>query len=341
MQALRLEKRGEAMEVLAKTYRGELVDLVSWGTIVVVDSDGSIVYERGDAGESAYPRSSAKLMQAMGGFSLGSLEKFSFTPEEVATICASHSAEDFHLKAVRSILAKIGLEERYLQCGAHYPYKLDVKEKMERENEKATAIHNNCSGKHAGMLASAVLLGEDPATYLDLRSGAQQAILDVMARLCEIKKEDIKIGIDGCSAPVHSMPIRNFAYGMARMTDRKNMPSDLAPYAELILNSMHAHAKYSSGSDRLDCYLMNRANERIVAKSGANGYYLVCFPERRQALVVKCYQSEGIYRDRLVIEYLKKAGIIEKKDYAFFDECFDPKIYNHKKTVVGEIRCEL
>ncbi len=333
--------KGLFMDVLARTYRGEIEDLITYGTIVLVDSSGKVIYEKGDGSEYAYPRSSAKLMQALTTISMGAAEKFNFTGKEISQICASHSGEDFHIDCVRGILEKIGLDESYLQCGAHYPYKEECKLKMQKNDEEPLFIHNNCSGKHAGMLAGAVLMGADLKTYTEPSHPIQIKITEMISELCEIKKEDIKIGIDGCSVPVHAMPIRNFAYGMARFSDYDNLPENLRKPAELVINSIHENPVYASGSDRLDYYLMDKASEKIIVKSGANGYFAGCLPERKQGFAIKTYQSEAKYKNRILIGFLKKLGIINEEDYDFFDNRFDKNIYNHRKKLVGEIICEL
>ena len=149
------------MEVLVNTYRGGLVDLITTGSIAVVDSNGKLLYSAGDPYEVAYARSSAKLMQAVVPVIYGAVDEYKIDDKEIAQICASHSGEDFHVEAVRSILEKVGLNEDYLQCGEHYPFKEDVAQVMKEKGEKALNIHNNCSGKHAGMLATVKYLNED------------------------------------------------------------------------------------------------------------------------------------------------------------------------------------
>ncbi len=329
------------MEILATTYRGEVEDLFTYGTIVLVDSKGNVIYEKGDSSEYAYPRSSAKLMQAMATIAMGTADKFDLTGQEISQICASHSGEQIHIDCVRGILKKIGLDESYLQCGTHYPFKEEVKSEMVKNDIKPTAIHNNCSGKHSGMLAGAILMGEDVKRYTDPTNKVQVAITEMICELCQIKKEEIKMGVDGCSVPVHALRIKDFAYGMARMADYQNLPDNLQKPAQLILDSIYENPLYASGSDRLDFHIMDKANEKIIVKSGANGYFVACLPERKQALVIKTYQAESKYKERILVEFMKKLGIINERDYEFFDKTYDYRIYNHRKMIVGEIKCDV
>ncbi len=334
-------KKGFYMEILATTYRGDVKDLFTYGTLVLMDSSGNKIYEKGDGKEYAYPRSSAKFMQAMVPVSLGVAEKYNFTDAEISQICASHSGEEIHIKTVRGILEKIGLDESYLQCGVHYPIKEDVTNNMIRNDIPATEIHNNCSGKHSGMLAAALMLGERTDNYWQPENEVQKRITTMISRICEIPEDEIKMSIDGCSVPVHSLPIEKFAYGMARVGDYKSLPEDLQIPAKRVVDAMYNEPIYASGSDRIDYHIMDRATEKIVVKSGANGYFCGALPERKQGFALKCYQAASIYKNRVLIDFLKKLGVIAEKDYEFFDTLEDNKVYNHRKMIVGRIETNL
>ncbi len=326
------------MEVLATTYRGEVEDLFTHGTIVLMDSDGKKIYEKGDGSEVAFPRSSAKLMQAMVPMSLGAAEKYDLSDVEISQICASHSGEECHIKTVTGLLSKIGLDESALRCGAHYPYKESVAKEMKKQGIEARQIHNNCSGKHSGMLMADVILGEDTETYFKPENEVQKRILEMIANICEYPKEKIKVSVDGCGVPVHALPVGVFAYGMARLGDYEKLPKELQEPAKKIVDSIFAQPVYTSGSDRIDYYIMSKSPEKIIIKSGANGYFAGCLPERKQGFAIKCYDSQNIYKNRVLIAFMKKLGIIQEKDYEFFDTVVaDNKIYNHKKEIVGRI----
>jgi L-asparaginase II len=123
--------------------------------------------------------------------------------QEIAVMAASHTGEPFHLEAVASILAKIGLDESALQCGAHLPYNEAAAQALLRSGALPTALHNNCSGKHAGILALCRVLGSDTARYMSPENPAQVAILDFCARLCDDDASTWSPAIDGCGIPVY------------------------------------------------------------------------------------------------------------------------------------------
>ena len=148
------------MALIAKKYHGDIVDLHYYGHIAVVDAGGKILWKLGDPNRVVYSRSAAKPMQAIPLVESGAVDEYGITEKELAVMCASHNAEDFHTEAVLSILKKAGLNESYLQCGTHYPLAAYMENKFKAEGIAPTPIHNNCSGKHSSMLIAAKIQGE-------------------------------------------------------------------------------------------------------------------------------------------------------------------------------------
>ena len=322
-------------EVLVNTYRGELVDLVTTGSIAVVDSNGKLLYSAGDPYKVAYSRSSAKLMQAMVPVSCGATDYFKFTEQEIAQICASHSGEQTHIDTVRSILKKIGLDESYLQCGPHYPFKKEVTEEMKLKGEKPLDVHNNCSGKHSGMLTTVKYLNEDLKTYYKVEHPHQKRITNMIADLCDYDAEKIIIGLDGCGVPVHALPLNKFAYGMARMCKPDTLPEKYQEAATKIINAVMKHPVNVSGSDRIDYKLMQKYPNKLVVKSGANGYFGGGIPEKGIGFAIKTNDGISTMRNAVLIELLYQIGVIPEEDLPYFEEEHKIKVYNHKKELAG------
>lgn len=323
--------------LLLKTYRGKIEDLYTFGSIVVVDRYGKIVFSKGNTDEISFPRSSAKLMQAMVPLSLGAVNKFNLSSKEVAQICASHSGEDFHIKTVSQILEKIGLDETYLKCGAHYPFKKEVTERMIKNNEKPKDIHNNCSGKHTGMLMSAIILNESLDDYYKIDHPVQQLIIKMITEICEFDISKDYISVDGCGVPVHAIPLYNFAYGMAKLADYENLPENLSNSAKEIIEDISENSKYTSGSDRIDHLLIERHKGELIVKSGANGYFGGLLPDKKYGFAIKTYDGISETRNVILIHLLKKLGVIKKEEYDYYDKIADKTIRNHRKEKVGEI----
>lgn len=322
------------MDILAETYRGNIVDLITYGTISVVNSEGELLYSIGDPNEIAFARSSAKLIQAMVPIYYGLDEEYNFSQENIAQICGSHSGEDIHISNTRTILEKIGLDESYLKCGAHYPFKEEIVNRMKENNEEPLDIHNNCSGKHGGMLTTTKYFKDSLKDYYETDHPTQLKILEMISKVCDYPMNKIRIGIDGCGVPVHALPIYNFAYGMARMSD----PNKLGEYGEAatkITNTMVNYPVNASGSDRIDYRIISKYPGKIVVKSGANGYYAGYLPNKGIGFALKTYDGSTDIRNLIVIELLKQLDIILKEDEEYFDSLYKIDILNHRKEKVG------
>ncbi len=322
------------MELLVKKYRGEVEDILGYGIIAVVDSEGNTIYSKGDTSTVVFGRSGSKLMQAMAPLALGAEEKYGITEKEIAQICASHSGEDIHVEAVKGILEKIGLDESYLKCGAHYPFNPEANKKLREVGEEPRNIHNNCSGKHAGMLTATKILGEPFENYYKKGNKLQNKINDIISTVCNFKLTDHYIAIDGCGVPVHSMPIKHFAYGYARMADADKL-GDLAPHAKKIFTSIAKFPEYTSGTERLEYKILNKYPNKLVIKSGAGGFLGGIIPERKLGIAIKAIDGNSNHRDLILVELLKKLDIIPPEDYAYFDEIVSKDIKNHRGEVVG------
>lgn len=326
------------MEKLLKTTRGNFDDLYTFGTIAVVDKNGKVVDSWGDINEVAFPRSSAKLIQALSPLTLGAKETFILEKKEISQMCASHSGEDFHIETVHKMLEKAGLDESYLKCGPHYPFSEKVTLGMKRRGEEPRDIHNNCSGKHTGMLMAAKLLNASLNDYYKLHHPCQLRIRDILSDFCSYDITDEYSSIDGCGVPVHAIPIYNFAYAMAKFADYENLESLYQESAKDIIRSITKYPEYMSGTDRVENYLIKKYPGKILVKSGCNGYFAGMDLERKFGFAIKTYDGIVETRDLILIELLKKLGIIEKKDYEYFDMLFNKEVKNHRGEVVGEIK---
>src|ERR1017187_3713959 len=147
--------------ILVQRYRGEVLESFHRGVICMLDADNKVIFSVGDIQQVCFPRSALKLFQILPLLESGAVEKFGFTPEEIAIMCGSHNGESEHLRAVNSILSKIGLDKKKLQCGPQYPTLNEDKNAMIKKGIQPEDIHNNCSGKHSGFLAYCVFYGLD------------------------------------------------------------------------------------------------------------------------------------------------------------------------------------
>lgn len=257
--------------------RGGLIESHHRGRISVCDAGGKVLDSTGDPEAYAYARSSAKPFQALPLVLSGAADALGLTWEEIAVACSSHNAEERHLEAVRSILAKSGLDEGHLQSGPHPPMYPPAAEELVRRGEKPSSIHGNCSGKHAGMLAVCAHEGWDPAGYRHPDHPLQRRILDLVAGVCGLEPDEVLLGGDGCGVPSFAMPLRSLATGFARMATGEGLPREVADAARRVRDAMREYPFMVAGTGRFDTVVMGAEN--VLAKSGAEGVFAAGSPD--------------------------------------------------------------
>ena len=262
---------------LAAVLRGGLVESVHRGRVAYCDPSGQILEAIGDPNGYVHARSSAKPFQALPLVLSGAADAFGLDDEELAVACASHNAEEPHLAAVRSLLRKAGLTEDDLQNGAHPPFHAPEAAKLARSGEAPRAIHGNCSGKHAGMLAVCVHEGWDPATYRKPGHPLQRRILEIVAEMCGIEEDEVLMAGDNCGVPTFALPLKSLAVGFARLAAGEELNDGLAEAAVRLRDAMRSRPFMVAGTDRLDTELMRRTP--LVSKIGAEAVLAAGSPD--------------------------------------------------------------
>ncbi len=252
-------------------FRNGVTESLHYAAVAVVQSDGSLLYSLGDPDSVTFLRSSAKPFQALPIIESGAFDHFGFGPRELAVMCASHNGQPYHVECVQGILDRIGKSIDDLRCGVHPPLYAPSAQALAEAGQAPSAIHNNCSGKHAGMLALSVYLGADDRDYLDPAHPVQQLNKQSLADLAGVDPEDIPIAVDGCGVPTFALPLRLAARAFARLMD----PFDLEPQRvraiERVVDAMREYPELVAGDDRLDTWLMQAA-PNLVTKGGAEAF---------------------------------------------------------------------
>ena len=331
---------------LVEVRRGAITESRHRGHVVVVEPDGKIVAYAGSPQDVTYLRSSAKPLQALPLLISGAAEHFGFTDQEVALACASHSGEPFHTEIVASMLRKIGLTPDALKCGTHEPFSPEVSRELRARGEQPNVLQNNCSGKHAGMLALALHLNAPTANYDAAENPIQLAIGRVVAQFSDVPLEDIAIAVDGCGVPVFGITVKAMALAYARLVSPPHgFQKSTREACQRIVRVMTAYPELIGGStERLDTEIMRAAKDRVISKVGAEGVYtagVVPCEEWPKGLGLALKIEDGDdhrARPTVVIESLRKLGILHDESleavsrYAFFP------VRNRNQEVVGEIR---
>lgn len=327
-------------QLLANVIRGETVESVYSGHLSIIDGEGNPVASLGDPSTVTYFRSSAKAFQAIPFITSGAADAFGFTEDEIALAVASHSGEPMHIAIAARMLTKAGFTEADLQCGAHLPFSEAESHRMLAAGEKPTQLHNNCSGKHAAMLAFAKHIGADIATYLSPDNRIQKRISGCVADFAEVPEEAIATGVDGCAAPIFALPVAAMAKSFINLLRPARFPEQTQLACRRIVDAMMSFPELIGGSTRLDTMLMNAAPARIISKVGADGVWLCgVLPCEKwpTGLGIAFKVADGDdYRARPVvaIDILRQLGVLSKTD---LPELSPMPVRSRRGEVVGSI----
>jgi len=331
-------------KVLAKVIRGGTVESAHRGHLIVLDGRGESVTAVGDPNAVTFFRSAAKPFQALPCMTSGAADAFGFSDEEIALACASHSGEPRHVRIAALMLERIGLNEAHLHCGAHLPFSEKESERMLRAGEYATQLHNNCSGKHAAMLALAKHIEADINTYELIENPVQQMILHAVADLCEIPHGKVKLGIDGCVVPNFAMPLSAMARGFANLIRPEAFDEKTQRACARIVAAFTTFPELIGGSDRLDTMLMHAAPGRIISKVGADGVWLCgVLPSDQHptglAIALKIEDGDDRRaRPVAAVAILKQLGILPADALS---ELSPMPLKNRRGDLVGDVIAEI
>jgi len=335
-----------AYQPVVHVGRGRVVESLHSGAAVVVDASGNVKAWMGDPDVVTYSRSSAKPFQAVQLIESGGKEFFGLSLEEIAITCASHSGTDRHAAVLRGYQEKIGISEEDLLCGSHPPLDRVTAERLTREEISPTPIRHNCSGKHTGMMALAKLKGFPISDYINIDHPVQQLILTAFAEICGCPRDQIRIGIDGCSVPVYATPMRYFARAYARLVDPDGFTPERAEALRIIGSAMTTHPFLVAGPERFDTALMEAAGDRLVCKGGAEGFQGVGIkPDALYAgspalgIAVKIADGDTGHRATaaVVVELLRQIGVLTDLEALKIFPEEKRKIRNSRGLTVGEL----
>lgn len=324
-------------EPFVAVERGGLVESVHNVAACAVDRHGKTVFALGEIDVPVLLRSTAKPFIAAAAVREGVVERFGLEPHEIAIMAASHNGEPFHADAVRSILRKIGRPEEALLCGPHPPYDERAATALRQSGEAFSCVHNNCSGKHAGILALSALLGANEAGYLDPAHAAQRLILALCARLSDVRVEDLPLAIDGCGIPVYAVPLRSAALSYARLATLEGLDERDARALRTVRDAMIAYPAYVAGTGDFDTVLMQAGGGNLLAKSGAEGLHGTAALRQGAGVVLKVADGNARAVPPAMLAILNELGFLEGTDDDALVDFANPPVYNRAGRLVGEI----
>ncbi|NQU28106.1 MAG: asparaginase [Candidatus Marinimicrobia bacterium] len=320
------------MPILCKVTRGYYIESIHAAYAVVVDGAGKVVFNSGDPKYLTCIRSALKPIQAAAGVIAGAIDSANLTEQELAFICSSHNGEDIHVKTAASILEKLGYSTANYECGSHAPYHKPSADQLIKNELLPSALHNNCSGKHAGMLAIAKQLGVDPTGYIYPDHPVQKAIFKQIERFSGLR--DLPIGVDGCSLPTPFMPLYSIA------STFQKIGSNEFPELVRVRQAMTSHPYLIAGANRFDTDYLTVMKGRSVTKVGGEairGLAIEKSDGEVWGMAVKVLDGNQRANPVATITVLKHLNLLTDSELSALSDWERKKLYNHRQIHIGNI----
>jgi L-asparaginase II len=324
--------------IVVEVVRGGLVESRHRGAIAVVDAAGSEVFAAGDVAKPVFPRSAVKPFQALPLVEPGAAEKFALSDEELALCCASHSGEPAHVRGVERILTKAGFGASALACGAHWPASQSAAIALARAGAAPSAIHNNCSGKHAGFLCVARAMDIDPVGYWRPDHAVQQRVHAVLEDLTEVALPPNRRAVDGCSVPTWAVPLEKLALAFAKFGSGRGLASARAAAASRLFDACVKAPWYVAGTGRFCTEIMQLLGTQALVKTGAEGVMCAALPALDLGVAIKCDDGAGRAAEALMAATLSRLLTLDDRQRAALGRFAQPKLRNWNEIETGELR---
>jgi len=323
--------------VLVEVWRGPLVESRHRGAVAVSDADGATVFALGDVTAPVFPRSAIKALQALPLVESGAAERYGLSDEELALACSSHSGEPAHVEGVSRMLAKAGLDASALCCGAHWPISQPAAFALAKTGTPS-ALHNNCSGKHAGFLCLACAMGIEHAGYWRPQHPVQQKVRGVLEDLTGIVLPSDRCAIDGCSVPTWAIPLQNLAQAFAKFATGRGLSRERAAAAGRLRTACAKNPWHVAGSGRFCTEIMKFLGARAFVKTGAEGVFCGALPEQGLGIAVKCDDGAGRAAEVITAAIIARLLLLDDAERAALSRFLRPSLRNWNGFEVGELR---
>jgi L-asparaginase II len=324
--------------VLVEVTRGRFVESVHRGSIVVSDAKGKIIWSCGDGDKPIFPRSAVKAIQALPLLESGIADRLQLIDEEIALAVASHSGEPDHARVAQAMLVKAGREASCLECGAHWPMGEAATRALAKSGAEPSALHNNCSGKHAGFVCLACGLDADPAGYVKPDHVVQKHVTEALASMTGAGFVADLCGTDGCSIPTYAIPLTALAKAFAQIGTGDGVGPERAKAFARIRKAVAAHPFMVAGTGRFDTDAMTIFGERLFCKTGAEGVYCASLPEQGLGIAMKCDDGAGRATQVMMAAVIAHFLPMSDADRQRFEPLHAPSLVNWNKITVGQLR---
>jgi L-asparaginase II len=323
--------------ILVEVTRGGLVESRHRGAIAIADADGVMVLAVGDVAMQVFPRSAVKALQALALVESGAADRYAFGDEELALACASHSGEPTHVEGVARMLAKAGLDVSALCCGTHWPVSQPAAFALARMGAPS-ALHNNCSGKHAGFLCVACAMGVDHVGYWRPEHAVQREVHAVLEDVTGAALSRDRRAVDGCSVPTWAAPLQNLAQAFAKFGSGHGLAPERARAAARLRAACAQKPWYVAGTGRFCTEIMRLLGARAYVKTGAEGVFCGALPELGFGIAIKCDDGAGRAAEAIMAAVVARFLPLATEERAALAPFLQPALRNWNGIEVGILR---
>ncbi len=323
--------------VLVEVTRGDLVESRHRGALVVTDADGATVLGVGEVTKLVVPRSAVKALQALALVESGVADRYALSDEELALACASHSGEPAHVAGVARMLAKAGLDVSALCCGTHWPVSQPAAFALARTGAPS-ALHNNCSGKHAGFLCLACAMGVDHVGYWRPEHAVQREVHAVLEDMTGVVLSEDRRAIDGCSVPTWAVSLQNLAHAFAKFGTGQGLAPERARAAARLRAACAQKPWYVAGTGRFCTEIMRILGARAYVKTGAEGVFCGALPELGFGITIKCDDGAGRAAEAIMAAVIARFLPLATEERAALAPFLQPTLRNWNGIAVGSLR---
>lgn len=323
---------------LVEVTRGLAVESRHHGSVAVCDGTGGVVFSLGDIDRAVFPRSGVKALQALPLIESGGADRFGLTDSELALACASHSGEPEHVSTAAGILARAGLAPDALECGAHWPLNEAAARALAASGAGPTALHNNCSGKHAGFLCVACAMDVDGEGYIGPDHPVQREVAAAIEETTGTRLSEAASGTDGCGIPTFAIPLRNLATAFARFGTGEGFAPERAAAAKRLREAVWSAPFQVGGSGRFDTEAMQLGARRVFVKMGAEGVHLASIPELGLGIAIKIDDGASRAAEVAMAAVIRRLLAAEGDFAAWLDARAHCRLTNWMGVEVGAIR---
>jgi len=304
---------------------------------IVMDAHGGILESWGDITQVVCPRSSLKFIQALPLVETGAANALALNEAFLTLSCASHNGETEHCEKVGSWLSQLGLLDGDLECGGHWPIQREAEHELVQSQEKFCNVHNNCSGKHAGMLSVCKHMGWPLKGYTEAKHDLQLYIKNIISEMSDTPMDQIKTVIDGCSAPNYFLPFENIARMFSRFMSGHGLSDKRAQACQTLMRAVVRHPYLIAGKKRFCSDLVAASQGDLLGKVGAMGNFILLAPKAQKIIYAKIEDGNGVAVETVICALMKRFDLWSDLHEQKIKHYAQPIIKNCRELDVGDI----